>query len=127
MSGRKQSQPARVILTERAIADLVEIDEYSLEQWGPKAAGAYLDDIAAALDRLSKNPGLLHLEPEFGAGLYFYRVRKHVLVCDFREARVLVLTLIHTSINLSARLAELEPRMIAEVRLLHEQLDRSGH
>lgn len=122
--GKKTVVKASVELTERALADVREIERYSVEKWGRTTANQYLDDIAAAFDRFIENPEILSLEPNFAPGLYFYRVRKHVLVCDYNEPRVVVLTILHTSMDLPARLAELEPRLIAEVQILRSKLGR---
>jgi toxin ParE1/3/4 len=112
-----------VILSDRAVFDLLEIERYSTEQWGRKTAEAYLSEFESALERLSHSPGLLQLEPGLSTGLYFYRVQKHVLVCDLREQLVAILTVLHTSMDLPSRLMELEPRVIAEVELLRRRLD----
>lgn len=97
-----------------------------MSEWGRRTADKYLDEFAAALDRLSLNPEILHREPAFAPNLFFYRVKKHFLVCDFRDNCVYVLTVIHTSMDLPTRLAELEPRLIAEVEFLHERLHRGN-
>jgi toxin ParE1/3/4 len=115
-----------VLLTERALADLRDIERYSIGQWGRKTAEKYLNDIELALDRLRENPGLLRLEPDFAPGLFFYRARKHVLVCDVQGQNLTVLTVIHTSMDLPARLAELEPRLTVEAQLLHKKLRRES-
>ena len=125
MSPRKKASQKTVLeLTRRALADLRAIERYSVREWGRKTADDYLVDIAAALDRLCENPGILRLEPDFSPGLYFYRVKKHVLVCDYQGDTVIVLTLIHTSMDLPARLLELEPRLTAESQVLHARLHR---
>lgn len=128
MSPRKKSSAkATLFLTERAIADIRGIEQYSLEEWGKKTAEKYLDGISAALDRLKANPQLLRLEPEFATGLYFYHVNKHLLACDFDGSTVIVLTVVHSSMDIQTRLAELQPRLIAEAQILHARLrDRIG-
>lgn len=113
---------SRVELTSRALRDLRSIEEFSIREWGRKTAHKYLDDIASALDRLQENPDILRLEPEFALGLYFYRVKRHFLVCDYRDDFVIVLTVIHTSMDLPARLLDLEPRLAAESQLLRTKL-----
>lgn len=119
MSPRKRPLPKpRVNLALRALSDLREIERYSVKEWGRKAADKYLDDITAALDRLSESPEILRIEPDLIPGLYFYRVRKHILVCDFQSEKVVVLTVVHTSMDLPARLVELEPRLVAESQIL---------
>ena len=119
-------EPVSVLLTRRALADIREIDRYSTKEWGRKTAEQYLDAIQAALDRLPENPELLRLEPDFSPSLYFYRVRKHFLVCDYREKTVCVLAVIHTSMDVPARLNELEPRLAMEADYLHRKLHRES-
>lgn len=119
---RRNTRPAELQLTQRALADLKEIERYSVQEWGRKTAGKYLDDIAAALDRLVENPQLLKLEPEFSPNLFFFRVRKHFLVCDCQGDSIIVLTVIHTSMDLPARLQELEPRLALEAQIMTAKL-----
>jgi toxin ParE1/3/4 len=118
----RRKRVCRVELTQRALADLREIERFSIEQWGRKAADRYLDEFAAALDRLQEQPELLRHEPDFAPGLYFYRVKRHFLVCDFQDDLVIVLTVIHSSMDLPARLLDLEPRLAAESQFLRSRL-----
>ena len=125
MSRRKKPAPAAaVVLTQRALADLREIERYSVKEWGRKTADKYLDGIASALDQLQANPEILRLEPDFAPGLFFYRVKKHFLVCDFPGETVTVLAVIPTGMDLPARLLELEPRLIAEAEFLRSKLHK---
>jgi len=119
---KKRLRTVAVVLTQRALADLSEIERFSVQEWGRKTADRYLNDIAAALDRLQENPEILRLEADFAPGLYFYRVKKHFLVCDFQEELVTVLTVIHTSMDLPARLFDLEPRLTIEAQMLQSKL-----
>ena len=126
MTPRKKPPPkAAVELTHRALSDLREIECWSVKEWGRKTADNYLNDIAAALDRLSENPRILRLEPDFSPGLFFYRVKKHFLVCDYSSETVIVLAVIHTSMDLPSRLLELEPRLIAESQFLQNKLHQT--
>lgn len=118
---KKPKSPAVIFLTQRSLTDLRDIENYSIQQFGQKAANRYLDHIEAALDRLRVDPSILEMEPAFCPGLWFYRVQKHVLVCDMDNDQILVLTVLHTSMDLPARLQELEPRLHAEAAWLHEK------
>lgn len=120
--GKRSSSATRVFLTERALSDLDGIERYSIKQWGRKVVDRYLGDIAAALDRIRDQPEILRLEPEFALGLHFYRVNKHILVCDVNQRLIIVLTVIHTSMDLPTRLQELEPQLMAEVEFLRNKL-----
>jgi len=122
LSRRKRRSSTSVVLTERALSDLRAIDAYSVREWGAKAAAKYLDGISAALDRLRENPAILRLEAELAPDLFFYRIKKHVLVCDFDGRTVIVLAVIHTSMDLPARLLDIEPRLVLEAEMLRNKL-----
>lgn len=90
MSARKGK--SKLLVTEWALRDIAEIEAYSIAEWGRRTAARYLEDIEAALDRIQEKPDLLR--PEYGAEegfhaeLSFYRVNKHLLVCD-RQPRAI--------------------------------------
>lgn len=118
----RSKRESRVELTQRALSDLRAIERFSIKEWGRKTSDKYLEGIEAALDRLRENPEILRLEPDFAPGLHFYRVKKHFLVCDYQNDLVIVLTVIHTSMDLPLRLLELEPRLTTESQLLRAKL-----
>lgn len=117
--GRKS---VRLSLTQRAIRDLQGIESYSVSQWGRKVADKYLDGFQAALDRLVEQPDLLRSDPEVSGRLSFVRVQQHYLVCTCVADEILVLTAIHTSMDLPARLVELEPTLLAEAQCLRDRM-----
>ena len=114
-----------MVLTERAIADLLAIESYSTEQWGKRTATRYLADIESCLQLIPQNPGILSTFESLPKLLQFYSVRKHVLVCDVRSTSIVVLTVIHGSMDILNRLAELVPTLSTEVAMLHEKLTAS--
>jgi toxin ParE1/3/4 len=118
MARRRPAHQCTVHLTERALADLREIEAHSVQQWGRPVADRYLDDLQAGLNRIRQNPEILRLDQEFSESLYFYRVAKHLLVCDLYESHVIVLAVIHTSMDIPVRLRELEPLLAEEVAML---------
>lgn len=123
MSRKRSSKSVvTVSLTVRALLDLNDIEEYSRSHWGAKTTSRYLDDIATALELISESPDVLRREPDFSTDLFFYRVRKHYLVCDFREAKIFVVAIVHGSMDIQNRLAEIEPRLAAEIEFLHWRL-----
>ena len=112
----------KAIVTNRALDDLRAIRTYSVEEWGQTTADKYLDAFDAALQRLSEMPALLREEPQIASRLHFYRVHKHFLVCDMIGETIYFLTVIHGSMDLPERLADLQPTLALEVKLLHSKL-----
>ncbi|HEY4260880.1 MAG TPA: hypothetical protein VGM98_12000 [Schlesneria sp.] len=49
-------------------------------------------------------------------------MNKHFLVCDYHSETVIVLTVVHTSMDLPSRLQELEPRLMVESHLSQVKL-----
>ena len=115
---------SRLLLTDRSLSDIAAIERYSIEQWGKKTAAKYLAQIEDALSRIKGNPNLLRQEEGFHQFLRFYTANKHVLVFDIQGNDLILLTVFHGSMDIPARLAELEPTLAAEVKLLHQQLQR---
>ncbi|MCC9603566.1 type II toxin-antitoxin system RelE/ParE family toxin [Stieleria sp. JC731] len=119
MSSKK---PLRLALTQSALTSISDIEQYSIENWGKKVAARYIDDLEAGIIRIQEHPDLLRPQPEFRSDLCFYRVNKHLLVCDLQKASIIVLAVIHASQDIPERLAELEPTLAKEVELLHKKL-----
>lgn len=126
MAKKSRSKPS-VHLTERALRDMAEIEGYSTEQFGKRVANQYLDKLESGLNRIAEEPGLLQEEPTFHDNLRFYRVEKHLLVCETSvEGKIFVLTVIHASMDIPSRLAELEPKLALEMEFLRAELKRSS-
>ena len=113
---------SNLLLTERAVRDIAEIERYSISEWGKKSAAKYISDIEAALSLLQETSALLRAEQDLHPELRFYRVNKHLLVCDVQKNTIFLLTVIHASRDIPGRLAEMQPSLTMEVELLHQKL-----
>ena len=111
-----------LLLSQHALQDLAEIEAFSIATWGKRTANKYLAGIEAALCRVRENPELLRREDGLHKHLRFYRIEKHLLVCDVQPGTIILLTVVHASRDIPSRLAELEPTLAAEIELLRKQL-----
>ncbi len=114
-----------LLLTDRALEDIAEIEEYSIATWGNKVADKYLDDIEAGLKLLQANAGLLQDFEEFSGKLKYYRVKNHFLICTEVDNKIIVLTVKHAQMEIISLLNQLEPTLVLEVDLLFQQLEDS--
>jgi toxin ParE1/3/4 len=113
----------KLLLSERALRDIADIEAYSIAQWGTRTAGKYIVDLEQAMARVKENPQLLRPQADFHTDLRFYRVNKHLLVCDVQPKAIYLLAVIHASRDIPNRLVELQPMLAAEVELLHRKLN----
>ena len=115
-----------VYLTDRALRDIANIELHSIERFGKRVAAQYVGKLGAGISRIAENPVLLRDEPRFNQSLKFYRVEQHLLVCETGiEGKIIILTLLHSSMDVPSRLAELEPNLSIETEMLLVQLRRS--
>lgn len=108
-------------LTRQALLDLQNIYDESVLRWGEHVAEKYLDELQQGLDQLRENSDLLEQVNDLHEFLRFYRVNKHLIVCDTHKQSVVVLTVIHTARDIPARLSELVPGLRNEIDLLHRR------
>ena len=111
-----------LLLTDRALEDIAEIEEYSVPKWGKKVANKYLDDIESGLKLLQENSGLLQDFEGFSGKLKYYRVKKHFLICTEVDNKLVVLTVTHTQMDIISLLYKLESTLVLEVDLLFQHL-----
>jgi toxin ParE1/3/4 len=124
---KKANRKPTVYLTERALLDIAGIESHSIEQFGKRVADQYIGKLEAGLRRISEKPDLLREEIPFHNSLRFYRVEKHLLVCEVGVVgKIFILTLLHASMDIPSRLAELEPNLSLETELLVKRLRRSA-
>lgn len=109
-------------LTRRAELDLIAIEDYSIETWGERVAGEYLDAIQAAFDLLQASPQLLRAQDGFAEWLCFYRVQRHWLICTMLAGDIYVLAVRHGAMDLPNRLSELEPSLAQEAEILYKRI-----
>lgn len=119
---KKQSGQTRIHLTERALRDIEGIRVSSVKEFDKRVASQYIASLEAALTRISENADLLRSEADFDPAFQFYPTGKHLLVCDRQADGIFVLTVIHGSMDIPTRLAELQPTLAAETKLLHHKL-----
>lgn len=111
-----------VYLADRAVSDLIGIENYSVSNWGKKVAGNYLLKFEKAFKLLEFNPELARANLDLGKTLLFYRVEKHILVFIRVGAGLAVLTVAHASRDLETLLHDLAPTLKVEANALLQRV-----
>ncbi len=118
-------QLAQTLEHPRALSDVAGIEAHSIERFGERVAAQYIDKLEAGIRRISGNPELLREEPSFHESLKFYRVEQNLLACETGfDGKVNILTLLHASMDVPSRLAELEPKLSLELEIVLKHLKR---
>lgn len=74
------------------------------------------------MSRIASDGSLLQPLPDVSPAVQYYRINKHLIVCDVADRSAVVLAVLHVSMDFPTRLAELQPTLSNEVELLHRQL-----
>lgn len=118
MSKKASPKPSQVLLTDRAVSDLLSIEAYSISKWGKDATTKYLAKFEKAFKLLELNPDVLLANETLSISLLFYRVEKHLLACIRIKSSIVVLTILHANRDLVPILHELLPTINLEVAVL---------
>lgn len=113
----------KLLLTERALDDLQNVYEYSIEQWGEKVALHYIQGIEECFLLLQNNVGLLKVNKKISSRFIAYPVQKHILICDIINDTVCILTVRHSSMNLMERIKKLQPTLDEEAKALFRRIE----
>ncbi len=108
----------KIYLTDRALADLLEVESFSISNWGKAVAAKYMLKFEKAFKLLQANPDFARANPELGTDLLFFRVEKHLLACVRIKEGLAVLTVAHAGRDIENLLNELSPTLKLEVKAL---------
>lgn len=88
-----------------AIADLEDIGRYTQEQWGRGQRVAYLEGLNDQFKALSLNPRLAAERQDFDPPVRIHPHEKHLIVYAIDDAGILIVRVLHQSMNVPARLS----------------------
>lgn len=125
MSKKGQFGESEVLLTDRAVSDLLGIQAYSIETWGTSVAKQYLLKFEKAFKLIATNPDLLIPNPLLHESLLFFRVEHHLLSCVKIRAGIAVLTITHASRDLPTVVHELSPTLKQEMAVLLSRIENA--
>ena len=95
---------AEVRLAETARRDLVEIQEYSLQKFGPAVADAYTGSLDESFARLREYPGSGVLLTRIKPPVHCLVHRRHRIFYDIVEETVVIRRILHAAMDLKGRL-----------------------
>lgn len=99
---------AKYHLTNKAVEDLTNIWEYTVDTWSERQADDYYNMLIASCQKITGNPRLFGLKyEEIAEGLYGYRANKHIIFYRIlADKDILVIRILHQRMDLKHRVFE---------------------
>lgn len=99
---------AKYHLTNKAVEDLSNIWEYTVDTWSERQADDYYNMLIASFQKITENPRLFGLKYEaIAEGLYGYRANKHIIFYRIlTDKDILVIRILHQRMDLKHRVLE---------------------
>lgn len=92
---------ARYRLTPRALRDLDEIADYSLDQWGPNRTEAYLEKMADRFQWLAENPLIGRVRDDVAVGYRCFSEGKHVIFYVVQSDQIAIIGVPHAAMDVT--------------------------
>ncbi len=96
----------KLVIADRARADLKEIADYTGREWGASQGRLYLGAIKDRLARLRDHPGLGSLRAEIGPGYRSVRSGRHIVFYRETAERVEIVRVLHERMDLHRHLPD---------------------
>ena len=100
---------AEIRLTSRAEADLAGIADYTIETFGIEQARRYRDEIEGCFRTIAESPRLGRSAEALSAGLRRIEHRSHVIFYLADESGVLIVRVLHSSMDAGRHVSGPEP------------------
>ena len=99
---------AKYHLTNKAVEDLTNIWEYTVDTWSERQADDYYNMLIASCQIITENPRLFGLKyEEIAEGLHGYRANKHIIFYRIlADGDILVIRILHQRMDLKRRMLE---------------------
>ena len=99
---------AKYHLTNKAVEDLTNIWEYTVETWSEQQADDYYNMLITSCQKITENPRLFSLKyEEIAEGLHGYRANKHIIFYRIlTDGEILVIRILHQRMDLKHRVLE---------------------
>ena len=97
---------AKYHLTNKAVEDLSNIWEYTVDTWSERQADDYYNMLIASFQKITENPQLFGLKyEEIAEGLHGYRANKHIIFYRIlADEDILIIRILHQRMDLKHRI-----------------------
>jgi toxin ParE1/3/4 len=91
---------AQFYLTQRALLDLIEIEEHSIEKWGQTQTDIYMSEMYQGFESIARNPDIGLIRKARSFPFHMARIGKHFAVYKSFENYIVIATILHSKQNI---------------------------
>ena len=97
---------AKYHLTNKAVEDLTNVWEYTVDAWSERQADDYYNMLIASCQKITENPQLFCIKyEEITEGLYGYRANRHIIFYRILTGGdILIIRILHQRMDLKHRM-----------------------
>ena len=92
-------------VSKKAQEDIRDIGRYTQAQWGREQRRFYLSGLESRFKNLTENPLLAAERSEFDSPVRIHRYEKHVIVYIVQDGGILIIRVLHESMDVPTRLS----------------------
>ncbi len=96
---------ASIRVSKAALQDIREIARHTQRQWGVDQRRSYLSGLDKTFALLADNPAISPERAEFDPPVRIHRYQRHIIVYVAETGGILVIRVLHASMDIAARLA----------------------
>ena len=111
----------KLVIADRARADLKEIADYTGREWGAGQSRRYLGAIKDRLARLRDRPGLGTLRDEIGPGYRSARSGRHIVFYRETAESIEIVRVLHERMDMHRQLRDRDNGIPAPAEALQEK------
>lgn len=93
-------------LTPASTADLIDIQRYTLEQWGKAQSVKYLESLHKTAQLLAENPLMVKTRPDVKKTAYSFAHHEHIVYYAVKPGGIVIFAVLHQTMLPKPHLAD---------------------
>lgn len=114
---------AKYYLTERAAIHLRQIYNYTVERWGEKQAGIYMQKIVKHFQTLAAKPEIGRSRKDNPAQYFMAEIEKHHAIYRKFRGGIIVAAVLHTKRDIEGIMNQIGSALAFEISIIEENIE----
>lgn len=113
---------SKFFLTRRTNIDLLEIEDYTLRNWGVDQTDIYIKDLYRRFAEIAKNPDIGKLRYNRSFPFYMAPVREHFAIYKPIDAGIIIATVLHGRQNIERIVRNMAVTLSREIQDIEDRV-----